>query len=120
MGSDIRKYPTINFATTSGELVKATKKGNRVYVESDRGTKGEVSLERFKTFYARNKADMERTPQQDIYITSGRAKKDKELMRTLLYSNPFVNPFGYIPTKDGLEPTVKNPMIESVLSTLYG
>ena len=119
MTTEIPKYKAIVFKTKCGELVTAVKNDDRVYVESDKGSSGIVSLSRFKNFYAENKVDAERTPQKDVYIASGRAKKDKELMRALFYSNPFVNPFGYIPTKNGLEPTVKNPVIESLLSTLY-
>lgn len=120
MGTEVQKVQVINFQTKGGELITAAKKGNKVYLNGEKMGDKELSYEDFKTFYYNNVSRLERTPRQDEYISSGKAKHDKELMRALCYSNPFINPFGYIPTKDGLEPAVKNPMIELLLNTLYG
>ena len=120
MVTKIQQVDTINFQTKSGELITATKKGNKVFINGEKIGSKELPYDEFKTFYHNNVSRLERTPRQDEYISSGKAKHDKELMRTLFYSNPFVNPFGYIPTKDGLEPVVPNPMLESLLNMLYG
>ena len=120
MGTKIQQVDTINFQTKSGELITATRKGNKVFIDGEKTGIKELPYNEFKTFYRNNVSRLERTPKQDEYISSGKAKRDKELMRTLFYSNPFVNPFGYIPTKDGLEPVVPNPMLESLLNMLYG
>ena len=112
--------PRVIFTTNDGERVVAVKRNNKVLLKKADSEVQEISMRELKELIDTKKLKLERAPQKDSFRNSAKAKRDKELMRTWLYSNPLINPFGFLPTKDGLEPIIKNPVIEGLLNGMYG
>lgn len=111
---------SFKFSTDRGENIVAAKKGNKVLLKGDIYGRRTVSPAEFLKMLSEASPKLERAPKKDTYIPMSKRQRDKELMRSLLYSNPMINPFGYMPTKNGFEPIIKNPMIESALNSIYG
>ncbi len=110
----------VMFTTNDGESIIALKRDNKIFLQRNNSTPQEISMRELKELIDNKKLKLERVPQKDSFRNSARAKREKEIMRTWLYSNSLINPFGCLPTKDGLEPIIKNPIIEGLLNGMYG
>lgn len=110
----------ISFSTERGENIVAIKKGNKVIINGDKYGKRVVSPTELLQMLSNSNPPLERSPQTDIYRPRSRKSRDRELIRTIIYSNPLVNPFGCVTTRDGVEPLIKNPLIEGAINSIYG